>query len=88
MLRKFIFLLIAVIFTLNLVRQGKAINRITNERQQQEVKLEALQQDTLRLQEENYKVQTDEYLEKLAREKLGMIKEGEYSVAYKADEQN
>ena len=59
--------------------------KLTNFRnyEQQEIKLENLQQDTQRLKEENDKAQTDEYLEKLAREKLSMIKNGEFSVVNK-----
>lgn len=59
------------------------MNRIAKEKQQQEIKLQNLQQDTQRLKEENDKAQTDEYLEKLAREKLSMIKNGEFSVVNK-----
>ncbi|MDD5793744.1 FtsB family cell division protein [Clostridium sp. HCP1S3_B4] len=82
-LKKIIFLVIAIVFVFNLVKQGKTMNRIAKEKQQQEIKLENLQQDTQRLKEENDKAQTDEYLEKLAREKLSMIKNGEFSVVNK-----
>ena len=81
-----IFLVIALVFVFNLVKQGKTMNRIAKEKQQQEIKLENLQQDTQRLKEENDKAQTDEYLEKLAREKLSMIKNGEFSVVNKTSE--
>lgn len=82
-LKKIIFLVIAIVFVFNLVKQGKTMNRIAKEKQQQEIKLQNLQQDTQRLKEENDKAQTDEYLEKLAREKLSMIKNGEFSVVNK-----
>lgn len=85
-LKKIIFLVIAIVFVFNLVKQGKTMNRIAKEKQQQEIKLENLQQDTQRLKEENDKAQTDEYLEKLAREKLSMIKNGEFSVVNKTSE--
>ena len=82
-LKKIIFLVIAIVFVFNLVKQGKTMNRIAKEKQQQEIKLQNLQQDTQRLKEENDKAQTDEYLEKLAREMLSMIKNGEFSVVNK-----
>ena len=62
------------------------MNRIAKEKQDQDIKLENLQQDTQRLKEESDKVKTDEYLEKLAREKLSMIKSGEFSVVSKTSE--
>lgn len=86
--RKIVFLIIAVIFTINFVNQVRTVNRISNQKQEQQVKLESLQKDTQRLEDESEKVQSDEYLEKLAREKLGMIKDGEFSVVYKVNENN
>lgn len=85
-LKKIIFLVIAIVFVFNLVKQGKTMNRIAKEKQDQDIKLENLQQDTQRLKEESDKVKTDEYLEKLAREKLSMIKSGEFSVVSKTSE--
>ena len=58
---------------MTLSRQNKDINEYTSQLQQAEKKNQKLQ-DEIKLSND------DSYIEKLAREKLGLIREGEYPV--------
>ncbi|MDU1414314.1 MAG: septum formation initiator family protein [Clostridium sp.] len=58
---------------MTLSRQNKDINEYTSQLQQAEKKNQKLQ-DEIKLSKD------DSYIEKLAREKLGLIREGEYPV--------
>lgn len=81
--KNLIILVLSIVFLIGFVRQEKTISRIEEEKKAQEVKLEELKQDNARLQEQNDKIQTGEYVEQLAREKLNMIKSGEWSTVNK-----
>lgn len=65
------FILVSQQMTLS--RQNKDINEYTSQLQQAEKKNQKLQ-DEIKLSKD------DSYIEKLAREKLGLIREGEYPV--------
>lgn len=65
------FILVSQQMTLS--RQNKDINEYTSQLQQAEKKNQKLQ-DEIKLSND------DSYIEKLAREKLGLIREGEYPV--------
>ena len=68
-------------FSLFLVILGKCVtmNRIQKEIDSKQLQLDEIKQKNDRLQEEVEKINSDssDYLEKLARERLGMIKPGE-----------
>lgn len=87
-LKNLIILVLSVIFVVSFVRQEKAIKRIQEDIQAKQEQLQELQEKNERLQEENLKAQSDEYLEKLARERLNMVKNGETSVEIKAADSN
>ena len=75
--KKIIFLVLFSILIVSLVRQENTMNKIQNEMVERQKELEAINEKNLRLKDEVEKVQTDEYTEKLAKERLGMIKPGE-----------
>jgi len=68
---------ILVYFAVTFVKQQEEINSIRNEMKALEHKIEKEKE----IQEELFKqqdiIETDEFIEKIAREKLGMVKEGE-----------
>ena len=78
-LKKLIILGFVVFFVGSYVRQIITMNRIQQEIDTKQSQLEEIQEKNERLQEEVEKINNDsaEYLEKLARERLGMIKPGE-----------
>lgn len=72
-----IVILLFVIFIISFIKQELTMKRIQND-------IVANQQELTKLKDENFKLQTEldntpsrDYLEKLVRERLGMIKEGE-----------
>lgn len=87
-IKNLIILVLSIIFVVGFVRQEKAITRIEKDKQAKEQQLQELKEKQERLEEENAKSQTDEYLEELARERLNMIKEGETSVEIKKNDSN
>ena len=65
-------------FTINIVKQSMAINSITKDIAEQTEQLNEKKEENRKLQAELERVQSNyDYLEKLARERLGLIKEGE-----------
>lgn len=82
-IKNIIFLTVAVICGFSFFRQERAMDRIDKEKDVQQAQLKDIEERTQRLKEENDEVQSDEYLEKLAREKLNMIKDGEFSIISK-----
>jgi cell division protein FtsB len=82
-LKNLIFLVMAIVFVIAFIRQQETIKRIEKDKQAKQVQLQELKETNERLQEENDKAQSDEYLEQLARERLNMIKPGEKSVEIK-----
>ena len=68
-----------IFFVCSYVRQFITMNRIKQEISDKQTQLEEIEQKNERLQDEVDKINSDseDYLEKLARERLGMIKPGE-----------
>lgn len=83
-IKNLIFLLLAVILVFSIIRQESAMNRINKEIQNSKAQLEQKNQNNERLNEEVSKAQSDEYMEKLARKELNMIKPGEKTVVNKS----
>ena len=77
--KKLIIISLAGIFIFSYIRQGITMNRIEKEIASKQYQLEEAKQKNERLQDEVDKINSDssDYLERLARERLGMIKPGE-----------
>lgn len=77
--KKLVIIGFAIFFVFSYVRQIITMNRIKQEISDKQIQLEEIQQKNERLQDEVDKINSDseDYLEKLARERLGMIKPGE-----------
>ena len=78
-LKKVIIAGFIVFFAFSYIRQSLTMNRIQKEIDNKQLQLDEVNQKNERLQDEVEKINSDspDYLEKLAREKLGMIKPGE-----------
>ena len=78
-LKKIIIAGFIVFFAFSYIRQSVTMNRIQKEIDNKQLQLDEVKQKNDRLQEEVEKINSDssDYLEKLARERLGMIKPGE-----------
>ena len=77
-INKVIIVVIFAVFIFSLVRQGIALKRIKSDISTQAQELEELKEKNIKLQAELDRAQgNNEYLEKLARERLGLIKDGE-----------
>ena len=73
--------LIIGIFRVSLIKQVVVLRRIKKEISTQTQELEQLKEKNIKLQAELDRAQgNNEYLEKLARERLGLIKEGEQQI--------
>ena len=73
--------LIIGIFSVSLIKQVVVLRRIKKEISTQTQELEQLKEKNIKLQAELDRAQgNNEYLEKLARERLGFIKEGEQQI--------
>lgn len=80
-LKGIIVVLIIGVFSISLVKQLTVLRRIRNDIAIQTKELEELKEKNVKLQAELDRAQSNnEYLEKLARERLGLIKEGEQQV--------
>lgn len=79
LIKKLVIIGFAIFFVCSYTRQFITMNRIKEEISSKQVQLEEIQQKNERLQDEVNKINSDsdDYLEKLARERLGMIKPGE-----------
>ena len=67
-----------LIFIVNCFNQLITINQINNSMEEQKRELEGIKEENKKLEAELERAKTDyEYLENLARERLGVIKEGE-----------
>ena len=76
--------LIIGIFSVSLIKQVVVLRRIKKEISTQTQELEQLKEKNIKLQAELDRAQgNNEYLEKLARERLGLIKEGEQQIINK-----
>ena len=70
--------IIVVIFAVFIFRQGIALKRIKESLSVERQNLNQLKEENEKLQAEVESAQSDyEYIEKLARERLGLIKDGE-----------
>lgn len=80
-LKGIIVILIVGVFSVCLVKQLTVLRRIKNDITIQTQELKELKEKNIRLQAELDRAQSNnEYLEKLARERLGLIKEGEQQI--------
>jgi len=77
-INKVIIVVIFAVFIFSLVRQGIALKRIKENLSVERQNLNQLKEENEKLQAEVESAQSDyEYIEKLARERLGLIKDGE-----------
>ena len=78
-LKKIIITAFILFFAFSYIRQSITMNRIEKEIDNKQLQLDEVGQKNERLQDEVEKINSDssDYLEKLARERLGMIKPGE-----------
>ena len=77
-LRSIVIIILFVVFGFNVVKQTMAIKRINNDISKKSEQLNEKKEENRKLQAELERVQSNyDYLEKLARERLGLIKEGE-----------
>ena len=72
-----ILILLISIFCISFIRQELAINRIDKQIVEKQKELEKLKETNDKLKNEAEMTSSDEYIEKQARERLGMIKPGE-----------
>lgn len=80
-LKGIIVVLIIGVFSISLVKQVTVLRRIKNDIAIQTKELEELKEKNVKLQAELDRAQSNnDYLEKLARERLGLIKEGEQQI--------
>lgn len=66
-----------VYFAVTFIKQQEEINTIQNEMKALRHKIEKEKEIQEELLEQQDIIETDEFIEKIAREKLGMVKEGE-----------
>lgn len=85
-LKKVSIIFIFAIFIINFIKQEITIKRIQENISISQEQLEKLKEKNLKLESDLEKIDSDEYIEKLARERLGMVKEGEKVVNF--EEQN
>ena len=78
--KNLIIIVLCIIFVFGFIKQQSAMNRIKKETKEKTEKLQQVKEENERLTDEINMSQTDEYHEKLAREKLNMIKDGEKTV--------
>lgn len=80
-LKKIIVVLIFTVFGIGFIKQITVLKRIKNDITIQTKQLEELKEKNVKLQAELERAQSNnDYLEKLARERLGLIKDGEKQV--------
>ena len=77
-LNKVIIIVIFAVFIFSLIRQGVALKRIKENLSVERQNLNQLKEENEKLQAEVESAESNhEYIEKLARERLGLIKDGE-----------
>lgn len=79
-LKSTIIILLFAVFIIGFIRQELMMKRIQQDIVTSQEELENLKDKNIKLQAELDSTPSDEYLEKLARERLGMVKEGEVVV--------
>lgn len=78
--KNLIILVLCVVFLCGFIKQQSAMSRIKKETKEKSQELQEVKKENEKLTEEANMSETEEYHEKLAREKLNMIKDGEKSV--------
>ncbi|MBS5308489.1 septum formation initiator family protein [Clostridium tertium] len=76
-LKRLIIVFIFAIFVFNYIKQEITMKRIQEDIVISQKELEELKGKNSKLEADLKKVDSNEYIEKLARDRLGMIKEGE-----------
>ena len=80
-LKGIIIVLVIGFFSISVIKQVILLKRIKSDISTQAQELEELKEKNIKLQAELDRAQSNnEYLEKLARERLGLIKEGEQQI--------
>lgn len=74
---KVVIMIVVALFVVGFIRQEITMNRLSDQISEKHKQLEELESKNERLQDEVNQCNTDEYIERLARERLGMIKQGE-----------
>lgn len=87
-IKNLIILVLSVIFLIGFINQARTMHRLKQEKKSQEAILEKSKAKNESLQDENDMVQTGEYVEQLAREKLNMLKPGESTIVDKENNSN
>lgn len=75
--KNLVIIILIGVFSIAYVRQEITMKRLSEEIDVKHKQLEEARSNNERLQDEVNHANTDEYIERLARERLGMIKEGE-----------
>ncbi|SHK04174.1 Cell division protein FtsB [Clostridium cavendishii DSM 21758] len=79
-LRNVVILVLLCIFSVSFIRQEIAMRHLKIEIQEKSGELDKLKEKNERLKDEVQGTKTDDYSEKMARERLGSIKPGEKAV--------
>ena len=80
-LRGIVIIVLFLVFGFNVIKQTMTIKRINNDIAEKSEQLNEKKEENRKLQADLERVQSSyDYLEKLARERLGLIKEGEQIV--------
>ena len=89
-LKRIIIIGFVIFFAVSYIRQSLTMSRIQKEISSKQLQLDEIKQKNERLQDEVEKINSNspDYLEKLARERLGMIKPGEKVVNGESINQN
>lgn len=77
-IRHVLITLLALYIAFILVTQQIAINKAKAEKARIQAEIEKLAEENKKIQLQLEDMQSDEYIEKIARERLGLIKPGEY----------
>ncbi|WP_368235288.1 septum formation initiator family protein [Clostridium perfringens] len=76
-LKNMVIIILIAILVISYVRQELTMNKINKDIEAKQTQLNELQDKNKKLQDEVNQSSTDEYIERMARERLGMIKDGE-----------
>lgn len=76
-LKNMVIIILIAILVISYVRQELTMNKIHKDIEAKQTQLNELQDKNKKLQDEANQSSTDEYIERMARERLGMIKDGE-----------
>lgn len=76
-LKNVVIIILIAIFVISYIRQEVTMNKIQKGIEAKQTQLNELKDKNKKLQDEVNQSSTDKYIEKMARERLGMIKDGE-----------